>query len=299
MKMVFTNRPGGCSAIPGPTSSRDYSVVVMLGQPGAPGRVVALAATFAAALLVAGCGGDAQMDPDPGRMIVSYGDATTAEGVRGGASLKRTRVLEDLAGDVNSSLKLPRDITVVAEQCGRVNATWNSTDSRIKICYELVDLSLRLFGDDESVDAEQEATNATIGTFFHELSHALISIYDLPFTGREEDVADQLAAFVILEPDAVLKNFPDPARVAEDYALMFRLWADQRGEVGLSDFAAAHSVNETRMYNLKCWIYGSDPNAHADMITDGRLPADRAAGCQEEFQQLSRAWSKLLAPYLK
>jgi hypothetical protein len=35
------------------------------------------------------------------------------------------------------------------------------------------------------------------------------------------------------------------------------------------------------------------------MITDGRLPADRAAGCQEEFQQLSRAWSKLLAPYLK
>ena len=280
-------------------SSRGYCVLVILGQPGTPGRVAALAATLTAALLVAGCGGDAQMDPDPGRMIVSYGDATTAEGVRGGASLKRTRVLEDLAGDVNSSLKLPRDITVVAEQCGRVNATWNSTDSRIKICYELVDLSLRLFGDDESVDAEQEATNATIGTFFHELSHALISIYDLPFTGREEDVADQLAAFVILEPDAVLKNFPDPARVAEDYALMFRLWADQRGEVGLSDFAAAHSVNETRMYNLKCWIYGSDPNAHADMITDGRLPADRAAGCQEEFQQLIRAWSKLLAPYLK
>ena len=35
------------------------------------------------------------------------------------------------------------------------------------------------------------------------------------------------------------------------------------------------------------------------MITDGRVPADRAAGCQEEYEQLSEAWSKLLATYLK
>ena len=53
------------------------------------------------------------------------------------------------------------------------------------------------------------------------------------------------------------------------------------------------------MFNLKCWIYGWAPAAHADMITDGRLPEDRAAGCQEEYEQLSEAWSKLLAPYLK
>jgi hypothetical protein len=35
------------------------------------------------------------------------------------------------------------------------------------------------------------------------------------------------------------------------------------------------------------------------MIADGRLPADRAAGCPEEYQRLSKAWTKLLAPYLK
>ena len=124
-------------------------------------------------------------------------------------------------------------------------------------------------------------------------------MYDLPFTGREEDVSDQLAALVILEPDGFLRDFPDPARVAEDYALMFRLWADQRGDIRTSDFANAHPINETRMYNLQCWIYGSDPAARAGMIADGRLPADRAAGCQEEYQRLSRAWSKILAPYLK
>ena len=265
----------------------------------ASGRGALLAQTLTAALLVTGCGNAVQVDPYPGRMIVTYGDATTAEAIQGRALLKNAHVLEDLAGDVNSSLKLPGDIALVGEQCGLVNATWNSTDRRIMICYELVDLSLRIFGADDQPNSVEEATNSTIGVFFHELAHALISIYDLPFTGREEDVADQLAAFVILEPDGLLKDFPNPSRVAEDYGLMFKLWAEQRGSVGLADFAATHSVNETRMYNLKCWIYGSDPAAHADMITDGRLPEDRAAGCQEEYQQLSRGWSTLLAPYLK
>ena len=270
--------------------------------------VVRLAGTgvlLTAALLIAGCNTTVHVGlnphdaPDNGRMVVTYGDATTPEATTGRALMTSTRMLEELAADVNKSLKLPSDIALVGEQCGRVNASWNPAERRIKICYELVDLSLRLFGDNDSPDSVVEARNSTIGTFFHELSHALISVYDLPFTGREEDVADQLAAFAILEPNAVLKDFPDPARVAEDYALMFRLWAQQRGGVGESDFAAAHSVNETRTYNLKCWIYGSDPAAHASMITEGKLPADRASGCHEEYQQLSRAWSKLLAPYLK
>ena len=280
---------GGCAAMSG----------VELVKLRAGVRDTVCAGVLVAALLAAGCSNSAQVDAYPGRMIATYGQATTPEAVRGRELMKDARMLEVLADDVNSSLKLPGDVALVGEQCGRVNATWNSVDRRIKICYELVDLSLRLFGNDDLPNSVEEATNSTIGTFFHELAHALISIYDLPFTGREEDVADQLAAFVILEPDGVLRDLPDPDRVAEDYALMFRLWAEQRGSVGLSDFAATHSLNETRMYNLKCWIYGSDPAAHADMVADGRLPEDRAAGCQEEYNQLSRAWSKLLDPYLK
>jgi hypothetical protein len=59
------------------------------------------------------------------------------------------------------------------------------------------------------------------------------------------------------------------------------------------------SLNESRMYNLKCWIYGSDPVANAGMLTDGSLPANRAGSCPQEYQQLSKAWSTLLAPHLK
>lgn len=267
-----------------------------------------VAALIAAAVLGAGCGG---VEPEPvaGEMTVTYRDATSAEAIRGRALMKDARLLEDVAHDVNDSLKLPEDVALVADQCGTANAAWNSGQREIKICYELAELNLRLFEDDpehehahpghgDTVPA-QAAVNATIGVFFHELGHAVISLFDLPITGREEDVADQLAAYAILEPNNVLKQFPNAAGVAGDYALMFKKWAADRDWVAPADFAAVHSLNETRMFNLKCWIYGSDPAGHADMVANGSLPESRSAGCPEEYQQLSRAWFTLLAPHLK
>jgi len=262
-----------------------------------------------AALLATGCSGGSDSATDSGQMTVRYGDATTPEAVRGRALMQSEKLLEGLAADVNASLKLPRDIELVGERCGQANATWNSANNRIKICYELVDLNLRLFdrnpadgevlGELSQPEAVMAVTDATLATFYHELGHAVISLYDLPVTGREEDVADQLAAFVILRGDDFLRDFSDPARVAGQYAEMFNLWAAKRGTADQSDFAAEHSLNETRTYNLKCWIYGSDPAANGGMITDGSLPADRAGSCPQEYQQLSKAWSTLLAPHLK
>lgn len=43
-----------------------------------------------------------------------------------------------------------------------------------------------------------------------------------------------------------------------------------------------------------CWFYGHDPVEHADLVTDGLLPKDRAGGCADEYRQLDRSWSKLL-----
>lgn len=263
---------------------------------------------FMAALLAAGCSAGEPVEQFPGRMIASYDDATTPEAIRGRAMMQNSKLLEGLAADVNDSLKLPRDIALIGQQCGQANAGWNKTENRIRICYELADLNLRLFDKDPN-DGEAlgelsqpaayaAAVDALYAVFFHELGHAVISLYDLPFTGREEDVADQLSAFVVLEADDFLTDFPDAARVMEAYAAMFDKWAALRGTADASDFAEAHSLNESRMFNLRCWIYGSDPAAHAHMIADGSLPEARAAGCPEEYQQLRKAWSTLLAPYI-
>ena len=261
-----------------------------------------------AALLAAGCSAGEPAEQFPGRMIASYDDATTPEAIRGRAMMQNSKLLEGLAADVNDSLKLPRDVALIGQQCGTANAGWNKTENRIRICYELADLNLRLFDKDPN-DGEAlgelsqpaayaAAVDALYAVFFHELGHAVISLYDLPFTGREEDVADQLSAFVALETDNFLTDFSDAARVMEAYAAMFDKWAALRGTADAADFAEAHSLNESRVFNLRCWIYGSDPAAHADMIADGSLPEARAAGCPEEYQQLRKAWSTLLGPYI-
>ena len=129
-------------------------------------RFGALTVVLAVLLVVGGCS-SAPTNPYPGRVNASYGDATSAEAVRGRELMMNSRMLEELADDVTASLKLPHDIDLVGEQCDEVNASWNSTRKRIKICYELVDLGLRLFGDDDAPNSFTEATNATIGVFFH------------------------------------------------------------------------------------------------------------------------------------
>ena len=94
---------------------------------------------------------------------------------------------------------------------------------------------------------------------------------------------------------------PDPESVAavKDFAREFGAYGQRRGEAGLDDFADVHSLSETRMFNLQCWIYGADPDANADLVASGELPEDRADGCDDEWVKLDRAWSTLLEPHVR
>jgi hypothetical protein len=53
------------------------------------------------------------------------------------------------------------------------------------------------------------------------------------------------------------------------------------------------------MYNWLCWIYGSDPEAHASIVTSGELPEERASNCEYEFQKMSEGWHHLLEPHFR
>jgi hypothetical protein len=53
------------------------------------------------------------------------------------------------------------------------------------------------------------------------------------------------------------------------------------------------------MYNMLCWMYGSDPEKFDRLVTDGELPESRAAGCENEYKMLAYSWSELFAPYEK
>ena len=281
--------------------------------------------TVAVALLVAGCGGSGQekagssgsgsadagtskaKGPEEtaaadagGKMIVSYGDATSPDAINGKKLLQDNNVLEDLAADINQTLKLPIDIPLRGSQCDQPNAFWSPSKKEITICYEDADLSQKIFVKTGDANPDASAIGAEDATFYHESGHMAITLYDLPITGKEEDAADQLAAYILLTPGDNGKVDAESVQAVKDFARWFAAYADLKAQVGAADnMADVHSLDLQRVYNLQCWIYGSNPEANADIVSSGGLPEDRAKGCPEEWKQLAHAWSTLLDDHWK
>lgn len=234
-----------------------------------------------------------------GKMTPSYEDAQTPEAQRGRQLMMDAKFLEDVSQQVNDDLILPIDVPVIGKQCDTANAYWSPENKTISICYEDVAHSEQMFIRSKDPTPVAAAINSEISTFFHELGHATLNIYDLAFTGREEDVADQLSAFMLLDPGADGKPYPNGVQIATDAARMWKLNSHETGDPNDLPFWDVHSFDLTRMYNWECWIYGSNPAANGEIVSDGDLPEDRASSCEGEFQNLSRAWHEMLGPHLR
>lgn len=285
-------------------------------------RRLVVVAACAALVVAAGCGGSkgqhngansragerppgsSHSDPagEPatsGKMTFRYEDATTPEAQGGRQLMADAKVLESVAAHVGDTLNLPHDVGAVGKQCGEANDYWDPSVNEIQLCYEDIQQSQQRFANAGNPNPAQAAVDATISGFYHELGHATLAIYELAFTGREEDVADQLSAFMLLAPGADGNPYPNGVRIATDTAQDWKLSAKEAGDANELPFWDGHSMDITRMYNWECWIYGSDPTANASIVTSGDLPEDRAGNCEEEFQNMSKAWHQMLGPHLK
>jgi len=264
------------------------------GTQAASTTSAANSATTSAANSPARAAGDD--DANSGQMTAVYEDATTPEAIQGKELMHEAGLLESLAQEVNDWLALPYDIPVVGSQCGEANDFWDPDEKKVILCYEDVDNSLQLFSDDP--DPAAAARRIAVGAFYHELGHMAIDIYELPVTGREEDVADQLAAYWLLEPVDGQVN-ADYVEAAKDTADWYNLASAAPEDLDESSFSDEHTLDQSRAYNFECWIYGSDTQSNADIVSDGLLPEDRAGQCEDEYSQLARAWATLLEPHYK
>ncbi len=236
----------------------------------------------------------------PGKMTVVYEDATTPEAVRGREFMQQTNLLPQLADDINDTLKLPFDIPLKGSQCGVENDWWSPEDKAMTMCYEDIAANFDRFQAAGFSDPTSATFHTAVAVNYHETGHMVIDIYDLPATGREEDVADQASVYLLLRPDDDGKIDQDSIDAIKDSAASWKLLSDQdNGEVTADDLADVHSPNLARMDNILCWAYGADPDAMSDVVTQGLLPQSRADGCDDEYQKLDHAWSTLLKPYLK
>jgi Putative metallopeptidase len=212
------------------------------------------------------------------------------------AELKRERVLELIAENLNKEIALPADLTLAFGECNTVNAFYSPENRRVTICYELLEHFYEIFGPDakNDDDLDDAVAGAVFCVFYHELGHALTHILDLPITGKEEDAVDQLSLLILADgTDEGEQSVLNGAR--------WFLLEEEQNDTDIDDlpFWDEHSLDKQRFYNLICWLYGHDQKKYAYLIQKGILPKERAERCPDEFAQLAKSWGKLLGPYLK
>ena len=238
--------------------------------------------------------------PGANRIEITYEEPENPAHVKIYEDLKENQVLERLQLFLSPfQLVIPLEI-VVAGCDGDPEAEYG--DGEILICYEFVE-SLIENMPDKTTPAGIEPSDAVHGPFIdtvlHEFSHALFDMYFTPMFGREEDAADQLAAYLYLQLGE------EEARrlilgTAYNY-LVIETNADdspQTVDEFIEDSAETHSLPAQRAYNLLCMAYGANPKLFADLVSDGYLPKDRVEFCEEEYEQVQQAYGDLIEPHV-
>lgn len=209
--------------------------------------------------------------------------------------LKEARFLERLQ-EFLSPVRLPRTLRIRTEGCdGDANASYE--DDAIVICYEYIDEIWKTVPT-ETTPAGVRPIDALVGPVFdtclHEFGHAIFDMLKLPVFGREEDAADQVAAYLTLQlgKDEARRQIGGTA-----YAYMTEAKAAKEPPA-LQQFANEHGTPAQRFYNLLCIAYGADAKLFGDLVAKGYLPKERAENCADEYKQVAFAFKKLVGPHI-
>jgi hypothetical protein len=218
-------------------------------------------------------------------------------------TLRQRRAFETMQ-EIFSPFRLPIDLTLRAVGCdGMVNAWYRRESSRptISVCYEYLHHILQGTPATQTVAGVAPA-DAVLGQFFylvtHEVGHAMFDILDIPLFGRQEDAADQFAAYIMLQ-----FGQDRARRLISGAALSYRRYFVRAREqpsvtLPITAFSSTHGAPEERFYNLLCAAYGADPNEFAFVVENGYLPKTRAQTCSYEFSILARAFRLAISPHL-
>ena len=240
----------------------------------------------------------ARLDYDPNDPKLTAADKETLgkmqaryETLKGARDrLQKSRLLERYALFL-SPLRLPTTLRLVAKQCDQENAYYSPEDTSLNFCYEYLlafEASAPKETTREGITREEAIIGSIISTMLHETGHALFSIYRVPILGREEDAADQIAGFTMLQFGTDVAKITIKGAAWKWYS---RDWQDPA-------YHDVHSTPQQRFYNYLCMGYGGNPDAFRQFIDLGWLPKLRAPNCAREYQQAQLAFEKTIYPYL-
>jgi hypothetical protein len=269
------------------------------GRPSPPGSVVA----------------DADKE-QLGRIRIEYDAPKNPEHQKLYERLRQNKVLETIQ-DILSPFRLPNPgLLIKTLGCdGMISSWYNRNDPgdsgpTVHMCYELLDNIIKITTD-ENVRPNVTRHDAIVGQFLfwtlHETGHAAFDIFQAPLFGREEDAADQFAAFIMLHFGRdQARRWIEGAAYTSDEFMADVPWG--------KNYASVHGLPQQRFYNLVCLAYGADPVTFADVTENvtsmmarkgmlpkaqqGVLPKQRAENCAYEFQSFEHAFGTQIRPHL-
>ena len=205
--------------------------------------------------------------------------------------LVRRGALEELRNFL-APLRLPRQIKVQTEECGGETRPYRPGGAAT-VCYELVAKIAAISAEHAATDS-RDYSMAVTGTFInamlHEVALAIFDVLQIPVWGKEEDAADRLTAFIMLQFGE------DVADISISGTANFFSWSNLTWSG--RDFEVARSPEAQRFYNFLCIAYGGDPHVFGDLVDKGILPQHRAGRCAGEYEQVRKAFNMRIMPYI-
>jgi hypothetical protein len=167
----------------------------------------------------------------------------------------------------------------------------------ITICYEYIDELIKNMPD-EKRPSGIAPMDTVIGPLFevalHEFAHAMFDMLKLPVFGREEDAADQVAAYTLLQFGET-----ESRRLIAGTAYAYHMDEKKIDSCRkIEDYAGAHGTPAQRFFNVLCIAYGADTKLYGDIVSKGYLPKSRAEFCEEEYEQVQDAVDLLIIPHI-
>jgi hypothetical protein len=206
--------------------------------------------------------------------------------------LRKRQVLEELSMFL-SPLRLPRTLRIRIKTCFQPNAFYVGSEWAINLCYEFyenLEATAPQTTSPQGFTRDEVVVGGFIDAIFHELGHALFDIFQVPVFGREEDAADQLSAFLMLQFGK------DVARMTIKGAAFTYL--NNRNPRSRAEYADEHGTDAQRFFNYVCLAYGGEPDLFRDFVDNGVLPKARANGCAREHQLVRKAFARTILPHI-
>jgi len=235
------------------------------------------------------------------RITVNYAEPTNPAHRLQYDVLRQYRALEGMR-DRLISFRWPRQLKLEVRSCGESDAFYD--DGEIVVCYEFLAGFWKAANSSRppNVSRSDALVGPFMDTFLHEAAHAMFDLLKIPVLGKEEDAADLISAYLMLQfPAHEKRGLILGAAYSYASELNVRSVRDlNRPRLRLGRHVASaneHSTPAQRLYNLLCMAYGADKEQFAAVVERGYLPKDRAEMCDDEYQQIDFAYRTLIAPH--